>query len=243
MAVSGSTDFSSTAVTILEDARRLLGVHAEEESLEAHELQTGIRFLTRMLKEWEVDPALGTWLYTEGSLALVDGDGAYTFQAGGDVTTVPFEIVHVRVSTSAGASIPLQRISREDYYRLPTPTSEGRPTQWFYDRQRDGGTLYLWPVPDSNDHDITYTYRRRIMDVDAGTDNLDIPPEWEEAVVNNLAVKLIPVYGRGGSPEAAQIITQAELSLGALKSFDVANDEGAVEILPDPFYYRSDWRR
>lgn len=230
MAVSGSTDYISTGTQIVTNARRLLGIHAEEESLASHELETGINFLTMMLKDWQVDPDLGTWLETQGSLSLSDSDGSYTFQAAGDFTTVPFEIKQVRISHDGGNEIEMTRLSREEYYRLPDRTTEGFPTQWFYDRQRDGGTLYVWPEPDDADYDLTFTYRRRIMDVDAGTDNLDIPPEWEWAVVNNLAVLLIPVYGRGGTAAAAQVITQAEVSLNKLKAFDLANDGGSIVI-------------
>jgi len=238
MAVSNSTDFKSTAVEIIKDARRLLGIHAEEEELENHELETGKRLLTMMLKDWEADPALGTWLLTEGAMSLVNSDGAYTFQTGGDFTTVPFEITQIRISHDSGNEIELTHMARQDYYRLPNKTTEGFPTQYFYDRQRDGGTLYVWPEPDDGNYDVSFTYRRRIMDVDSGVDNLDIPPEWEWAVINNLAVLLIPVTARGGTPEAAQVITQADVSLSKLKAFDAANDEGSMIVARDPYDYR-----
>lgn len=233
MAVSSSTDFKSTAVELITDARRLLGINAEEESLQDNEKVIGLRILTMMLKDWQVDPDLGTWLETEGALTLADSDGSYTFQAAGDFTTIPFEIKQVRISHDGGDEIEMTRLSREEYYRLPNRTTEGHPTQYFYDRQRDGGTLYIWPEPDDALYDLTFTYRRRIMDLDAGTDNFDLPPEWEGAIVNNLAVLLIPIYGRGGSPEAAQVITQADTSLNKLKSFDIANDGGSIIIERD----------
>src|SRR5690606_15570708 len=114
---------------------------------------------------------------------LTDSTGSYDFGTGGDFTTVPFEITQVRVSHNGGNEIEMIRMSREDYHRLPNKTTEGYPTQWFYDRQRDDGTLYLWPEPDDGNYDITFTYRRRIMDIDAGSDDYDLPPEWEEAIV------------------------------------------------------------
>lgn len=234
MAVSGSTDQNSTAVTILEDARRLLGIHAEEESLANHEKDTGLRFLTMMLKDWQVDPDLGSWLETQGTLALT-ATASFLFGSGGAFTTIPFEIVAVRISKSGGNEIPMTRMSRADYFDLPNKTSTGTPTQFFYDRQRDSGTLYVWPVPADATYTITFTYRRRIMDVDAGTDNLDLPPEWQWAVANSLAVQLIPVYGRGGTPEAAQVITQADVSLSKLKAFDISNDGGSITIARDPY--------
>lgn len=238
MAVSGSTDFNNTAVEIIEDARRLLGIHAEEEPLEAHELVTGIRFLTMMLKDWQVDPDLGTWLETEGALALTASTASYLFGSGGAFTTIPFEIVSIRISYDGGNDIPMTPLGRKEYFDLPNKTTTGHPTQYFYDRQRDSGTLYVWPVPSDNNFDIAFTYRRRIMDVDAGTDNLDIPPEWQWAVVNNLAVLLIPVTGTGGTPEAAQVITQADVSLGKLKSFDISNDGGSVMMGRDDYRRR-----
>lgn len=238
MAVSGSTDFKSTAVELITDARRLLGIQAEEEALQTHELTTGKRFLTMMLKDWQVDPDLGTWLETEGSMALADGTASYLFGSGGAFTTIPFEITQVRVSQSGGNEIEMTPLSRQDYYRLPSRTNEGFPTQYFYDRQRDNGRLYVWPVPSDSSFAVTFTYRRRIMDVDADSNNLDLPPEWEWAVVNNLAMRLIPVYARGGTPESVQVISEAGSSLARLKAFDISNDGGSVIIARDPYSYR-----
>jgi hypothetical protein len=238
MAVSSSTDLKSTGTEFVTNARRLLGISAEEESLQSHELTTGLYFLSVMLKDWQSDPDLGTHLETEGSLTLSDSDGSYTFQAAGDFTTVPFEIKQIRISHDGGNEIEMTRISREDYYRLPSRTTEGFPTQWFYDRQRDGGTLYIWPEPDDALYDLTFTYRRRIMDMDAGTDNIDLPPEWEWAVVTNLAKTMIPIYARAGTPEAMQVVVDAETSLAKLKAFDIANDGGSVVMSRERSRYR-----
>jgi hypothetical protein len=238
MTVSSSTDFNPTAVSVITNARRLLGISAEEESLEANELTIGLDWLTMILKDMEADPDLGTWLETQGTLTLVASDKDYTFQAAGDFTTVPFEISHMRVVKSSGNYIEMRRISRQEYYRLPNPTSTGFPTQWFYDRQRDGGVLYVWPVPDASDYSVAFTYRRRIMDTDAGTDNLDIPPEWIWAVTHRLAVALGPLYGRAGTPEFSRISDEADNAMGKLKMFDAGNDNGSVTIEADYYSYR-----
>ena len=234
MAVSSSTDFVSSASTLIEDARRLLGVHAEEEALEAHELDTGLRWLTRMLKAWEAD-GIGSWVLTQGTLTLVDSDGDYVFGSGGSFTTVPFEITQIRISHDGGNEIEMVRLSRDDYYRLPNKTTEGFPTCWFYDRQRDNGTLYIWPEPDDSLYDLAFTYRRRIMDLDAGADNFDLPPEWEMAIANNLAKYLIPVYGRGGTPEAKQVMDDAITTYQIIKAWDVGSEGGSVFIGHDEF--------
>lgn len=244
MTVSGSTDFKSTASELIVDARRLLGINAEEEPLSASDLVIGLRFLTKMLKTWQADPDLGTWLTTSLSLTLVQGTSSYLFGVGGALTTIPFDVLRdppAMITRSASSVIEMTAISRGDYQRLPNKTTQGCPSQWFYDRQRDSGTWYCWPAPDATAGTVDIPIRRRIMDLDAGADNLDLPPEWEEPVTNNLAKRLIPVYGRGGSPEAAQVMLDAKDMLDALKRFDATNDNGSVMMGPES-RYDNRWR-
>jgi hypothetical protein len=239
MAVSSSTDFTSTATTMLTQARRLLGISAEEEELSSSELSIGLDMFTRMLKAWEAD-GLGSWLLTEGSITLVNGTASYVCGSGGTFTTVPFEIVDARITRSS-IDIPMERLARSDYQALPNKAVTGYPVQYFYDRQRDSGTLYVWPVPDVGAGTFKFTYRRRIMDLDAGSDNFDLPPEWEEAITLGLAKRLIPVYGRGGTPEAQQVLKDADMAYMSVKGWDTGLEEGSISILPDDT--RRNWRR
>lgn len=239
MTTSGSTDFTSTGTELLTDARRLLGVHAEEEALSAVELEYGLRVLNKMLKAWEAD-GVGSWMLTEGTLTLAASTPSYLFGSGGTFTTVPFEIVSARINR--GTDVPMTRLSREDYQSLPNKTATGYPVQFFYDRQRDNGSLYVWPSPDTTAGTLKFTYRRRIMDIDAGADNFDLPPEWEEAITNNLAKRLIPIYGRAGTPEAQQVMQDAMSSYQVIKAWDVSSEEGSVYIEADP-YHPASWHR
>ncbi len=220
------------------DALNLLGVLAEEEPLPAFDLSRGLRFLTRMLKQWEAQ-GIGGWVQTEGTLTLVASTPSYTFGAGGAFTTVPFDIVSARINRGT-SDVPMQRLTRQEYYDLPLKTNTGYPVQFFYDRQRDNGTLYVWPSPDVTAGTFKFTYRRRIMDLDSGPDNFDLPPEWERAITEGLAEMLIPVYGKAGSPEAAEIHAAAPVSFAVIQNFDVAEGEGSLSILPYDYGYP--WR-
>jgi len=234
MAVSSSTDFSLTANQLIVSALELLGVKGEEEELTQVELERGLRWLNIMLKAWEADGTMA-WTLTEGSLTLADSDGSYSFASGGDFTTVPFEITQMRVSHDGGNEIEMWRLSREDYYRIPNRTNEGFPTQWYFDRQRDSGTLYIWPEPDDALYDVTFTYRRRIMDMDAASDNFDLPQEWYHALVYNLALKLVPIYGKSGTPRAAEIRQEAADAYNSIRGFDLSEGEASIFILPNAF--------
>lgn len=230
MAVSNSTDFSLTATQIVEEARSLLGINADEESLSATELTKGLRALNMMLKAWQAD-GVYLWTYTEGTLTLVQSQESYSFAAAGDFTTVPFDIVQMRITRNS-TDLEMYELSREEYYRLPNKTNEGYPTQFFYDRQRSSGTLYVWPSPDSTAGTLKFTYRRIIMDLDASSDNMDLPQEWYQAVVYNLASNLIPRYGVQLTPEIQLVVAEAARSYGSMLGFDAGIGKGSIEILP-----------
>lgn len=239
MAVSNSTDFNETAVELISDALAELGVLADEEPLEDVDLQRGLRALNRMLKAWQADD-VQIWTLTEGSVPLVQGDFDYLFGAGGAFTTVPFEITDCRI-TRGGTSLPMLRLSREEYYALPNRLSsnQGYPTQFYYDRQRSGGTMFVWPAPDAMIGTLDFTYRRIIMDMDAGPDDMDLPQEWTEAMVFGLAQRLIGPYAKAGTPEGNRVEAKAAETYQVVKNFDIGEGRASVRVTPNSHYRAS----
>lgn len=231
MAVSSSTDFNQTAQELIVDALAELGVLAEEEPLEATDLNRGLRILTRMFKSWQADGVM-TWTMTEGTLALVQGQEDYAFGAGGDFTTVPLDIADMEINRGSN-DLPMFRLSREEYRALPNKTTQGYPTQFYYDRQRAGGALYVWPAPDATGGTLKFTYRRIIMDMDAGPDNFDLPPEWHDAIVFNLAKGFIGPYSMDGKPAAARIMAEAERTYQIVKGFDAGEGKASLSVTPE----------
>lgn len=230
MAVSNTTTFSLNATELVSAALELLGVKPEEEALTAVALQRGLLWLNLMLKAWEVDGVMG-WTLTEGSFALVQSDADYDFGPGGVFTTIPVDIQDARINRG-GNDLPMTRLSRADYFDLPNKATEGYPTQYFYDRQREGGTFYVWPAPDATGGTIRFTYRRRIMDMVSGTDDFDLPQEWFNAVVYGLAEKLIPIYGKSGTPRGDKIESEAAKAYNSVRSFDMDEGESSLFVVP-----------
>lgn len=234
MAVSNSIDFKQTAQSIIEDARAELGILADEEPLEAVDLQRGLRLLNGMLKSWQAE-GLMVWALTEGSFTLIQGQEGYLFGVGGTFTTVPFEITDARIDR-ANNNIPMFRLSREQYYDLPNPANQGYPTQYYYDRQRSGGTMFVWPAPDAALGTVSFTYQRIVMDLDAGANDFDLPQEWTEAIRFGLAKRLVGPYGKAGSADAARVEKEAERSYRIVEAFTIAEGKNSVSITPDEDY-------
>lgn len=195
MATSGSTDFSMNGGEIVTDSLRLINVVSDEETATGAQITTGLRFLNRMVKAWQTKVGYFQWSKTEGSLSFVTGQASYDMGSGGDFAARPLKIIHARRKDAGGREIPMLRLAREDYFALPLKTTQGTPTQYYYDPQLGTGKLYVWPAPDASAGTFEFTYIRTIEDFDETSHDPDYPVEWLDALTYNLALRLAPIYG------------------------------------------------
>lgn len=213
MATSGSTDYTLKANQVVGYALRKIGVIAPDEDASARDMATGIEELNLMLKTWQVSgPHL--WRQTQGSLALVADTASYAMPS-------VVRIISARFRQS-GRDLPMELLTREEYYDLPLKTSQGIPTSYYFDVQRaaSGSTLYVWPVLASvSTETVEYTYQRRIEDVDAQTNDIDIPQEWLQTVGYNLAALLADTF-QVRDDVAARVINRANLLKQEAMTFD-----------------------
>jgi hypothetical protein len=223
MAVSGSVDFNLTASEVIEQAFNVLGKASEGEAMTARMYQDGRVSLNLMLKTWGTAEHL--WTKTERSVTLVADTAAYV------LTPKPGKVLSVRRRLTVGtdiSDIPLTELSRQEYFDLPTrTTSPSTPINWFYDPQSTAGTLYVWPTPSAAaitaGFSLQLTYLRRLDDIDATTDDIDMPQEWLETVAWNLANRLMTKYPVNDPQIRADIKETARELKGLLKAWDTEN--------------------
>jgi hypothetical protein len=163
-------------------------------------------------------------------LALVANQESYTI-------TTPFaqRIPSVRRRNSSGYDVPLNLLSRQEYFDLPNKAaSPSVPVSFYFDSQRDDGVLYVWPAPDTNaasDYTLEYTYLRRIDDMVASTDDLDMPQEWLDPVIWMLADDLETEYPVNDARLAAKIERKAIEAKQVLDYWDTEN--ASLYMQPD----------
>lgn len=225
MATSGSTDYSETLTTIISDALINIGVLAAGETPEHDVSEFARRQLNRMIKAWQGE-GYNLWRATEGEITLVADQQSYTM--GGtapDFAARPLRIEFMRFTQSDGTEAPrMIPMSREDYFHLPNKNAQGTSTQFYYDPQRDQGKLYIWPVLaaiSSTPEKLKFTYQRAFEDFDSGGDEPDIPQEWFNAIVLNLAKALCTPNFPGKLELKADIKADAKEALDLAKEFDV----------------------
>jgi len=80
----------------------------------------------------------------------------------------------------------VERISRGDYVTLPNKTTQGRPSQFWFDRQISP-VINLWAVPENSTDQIIYYYVQRIEDADTLVNTTDMPFRFYPCMVAGLA--------------------------------------------------------
>lgn len=173
-------------------ALRKIGVLPMGATASADESANALIELELMLKQWAFD---GPFLFTkrESSQTLVASTAAYTLSS-----SLPLRIIEARYrdTSSPVNDLPMQPLTRDEYFTLPNKTATGTPTTYYFDPQPSGGVLYVWPLlASATTESVRYTYQRRIEDLDLLTNNLDIPQEWLGTVGYCLADRLLDDYG------------------------------------------------
>lgn len=227
MTTSGQTTYQLTATEIIEAAFANLGVAQEGEALTPRMYQDGLRGLNLLIGTFNSHPRL--WIYTEGTLPLVGDQAAYAL-----TNPRPLRITSVRRVLN-GITTPMNEFSRQEYFDQPNQTNNPAiPVSFYFDPQVDEGTLYLWPPPSittAATYTISLTYIRR-MDVMTATNNtLDMPQEWLEPVIWNLAKRLMTQYPVNDAGLANIVLGQAKESYDNLMAWD--NEPASLYMQPD----------
>lgn len=205
MALSNSYDFSLTARQVIVYALQKLNVLALTQALDADEAAAALQELNLMLKSWQRrGPFL--WKRVEGSVSLVAATASYNLSA----TLNPLRILSIRYRDTSSNDLPMRLFTRQEYYDLPSKTSTGTPTQYYFDPQRGAPTLYVWPVKATvTTETFQVTYHKRTDDLDDLANDIDIPQEELETIGYGLAARLLDSYGIEGEV-ANRILMRAE---------------------------------
>lgn len=189
MALSGVRDQAYTVSSVIADALSKIYVGEAGATVEATAQATCLRALRNMLRTWAVD-GVRLWLDTEQTITPVAGTSTYTLA----IRTLEIKQAFRR---NNGSDTPIRIYTREEYNRLPDKTVSGSPYLLWPDRDRTSTSVVLYPVPNAysaaNDT-ILVTGKLQIQDVTDGGEDIDVPPEWAECLVYNLAVRVAPDF-------------------------------------------------
>jgi hypothetical protein len=234
MSTSGSVDFNLVTNTIIARAFNRIGAASEGEPVSASMYADGKEELNLLVKAWGAREHL--WLRTEGSITLVASQAEYAL-ATLFTPVKPMRVLSVRRRVTSGATdTPLREMSRQEYFDQSNKAVASVPTGFYYDPQLATGTLYIWPTASTATaaaQTLKITYLRKIEDFDESNNDPDLPQEWLDALIWNLADNLSTTYPINNPRLAAKVERMAAKSLADIEAFDTE----PASLFLQPEYY------
>ena len=220
MAVSGSTDFELDVADYVEEAFERCGLEART----GYDLKTARRSLNLMLADW-ANRGLNQWTIQQRTISLVKSDGEYSL----DPDVIDILAVVVRRD---GTDFSIDRISRDEFLSIPTKTTEGRPTQFFLDRQITPN-LKIWPLPENSTDVLIYDSLTRINDADTAKNTMEVPFRFYPCLAAGLAYYI----SLKRAPERVQML-KAVYEEEFRRAIDEDRDRASFQISPSLRNYR-----
>lgn len=174
MTTSGSRDFNLDVGELIEEAYERCGIEVRT----GYDAKTARRSLNLMFAEW-ANRGLNLWTVKSNTIDLTQGQAQETLS---DNVVDLLDVVLRRNNTD----YEVQRISRGEYATLPNKTTQGRPSQYWLNRQINP-VLNLWSVPENSTDQIIYYFVQRIEDADTLVNTTDMPFRFYPCMAAGLA--------------------------------------------------------
>jgi len=213
---------------IIREAFDTIGVGSEGEAISADMYRRGKNSAQLMTLSWNAMDDL--WRRDQIVLSVTAGQSAYP------ITPKPMRVMSARRKQSVGGyETPMTEWSRQEYLDMPSKTtSPSTPVNFYYEPQRDIGTLYLWPTPSvsvAGSISIIADVLRPMFLMEDSNDTIDMPAEWQETFIMNLAKRLKLKYPVNDPGLDAKVDEMADTLFARLKAWD--NEPASMFLQPD----------
>lgn len=187
MAVSTSVGRKFTVNQIVTRSYRYAGLVNLEMEPSAAELRFGRDLLEDIFDRL---PAEGDFARTQDFLnvPLTEDTFRYTLtEAVLDVLSPGMYISEDQADlTKAEGETIVRLIAQDEYQKISSKASKGRPTLVYADRTADAIDVLFWPIPDE-DGTVRLRIQRRLADTVDGNANLDVQTYWNQYLIAELA--------------------------------------------------------
>jgi hypothetical protein len=162
MATSGTYSFSMDIDEVIQEAMEMIG----GEVTLGEEPRSARRSINLLLQDWQ-NRGIQLWTVGTTAVSVITSVTAY------DLGTENIDVIEAVVNRD-NIDLQLERISMEEYLKIPRKGQTGRPTQYAVRRERDYPVVYLWPVPENNTDQIKFETVRYLQDVSRSSQTADV---------------------------------------------------------------------
>jgi hypothetical protein len=217
----------TTALDLITGAFNAARVYAPGEILLAPDESQGFSLLNQLIDSWS-NESLTCFAIVEQSGVPVVGQTAYTI---GLDPTADFNMTRpIRLITGPGAAYlldtnnnryPVQVVAKDEWnliWNLRSVTSN-LPNTIYYDPQFPLGIINIYPLPNTTGVTLFWDSYLQLTDFPSVNGLVSLPPGYERAIQQNLALELEPYYPTAVITQ--QLMRQAAESKGNVKRSNV----------------------
>ena len=176
MATSGTYDFNMDIDEVIQEAMEMIG---GEETL-GHEPKSARRSINLLLQDWQ-NRGVMLWTANTSTVDLITSVTTFTLASS---TIDVLEAVHNREDRD----IQLERISMQEYLKIPNKGQTGRTTQYAVRHERGNPVVNLWPIPENSTDKIKLELVSYMEDVNkSAIQNADISRRFLPCLTAGLA--------------------------------------------------------
>lgn len=140
----------------------------------------------------------------------------------------PLKILQARRELD-GSIIPMNFLEQEQFFKLVNFDELGTPLNYTYMPKIDHGELKIWHAPDNNHTIMRFIYEQEFDVFEVSKNTPDLPSEWIEPLVWELAYRMSANYGLDLN-EREWLKAQAKETLEQAKRFD--QETGSFFVYP-----------
>lgn len=162
MATSGTYSFSMDIDEVIQEAMEMIG----GEVTLGEEPRSARRSINLLLQDWQ-NRGIQLWTINTTAVTVTTSVTAYSLDSHN------IDVIEAVVNRD-NIDLQLERISMEEYLKIPRKGQTGRPTQYAVRRERDNPEVYLWPIPENSTDKIKFETVKYFQDVSRSSQTADI---------------------------------------------------------------------
>ena len=166
MATSGTYSFSMDIDEVIQEAMEMIG----GEITLGEEPRSARRSINLLLQDWQ-NRGIQLWTIGTTTVTVTTSTTAYTLA---DHNIDVLEAVINITDGDGNTDLQLNRITMEEYLKIPRKTQTGRSSQYAVRRDRDNIVISLWPLPDNSTNKLKLETVKYIQDVTRSSQNADV---------------------------------------------------------------------
>jgi len=179
----------------IETSLRLIGVLASGETASSSEANDAFSSLNRMIKNWSIEGFLVFKVVRE-VFTLAIGQQTRTMGTGGNFnTTRPTKILYAG-SIQNDVEFPVRIYNAQQWSEIALKTTQSSLPEVIYpEGTYPLETINIWPVPSEANQIALYSLKE-LSEFTSLSEEISLPPGYEDAIIYNLAKRLAAEYGR-----------------------------------------------